>query len=376
MKNILYILEDGRFGGMNKMIADVAYHISGVSYHAHLLVGKTENEFFINYLQQKDISFTTVPQRVLSKNIYALFRYFIAFIPDVIRLLRQINHLNPDLVYCNGSQQIKGVLAAFFLRKKIVWHMHDTYQPKALVVLFKFIKWLGRVNWFFVSSHRTIRFYGLDPSYCHITRPPIDTTFFKCGDNSKSLPVGSDIRILTISNVNSDKGLDVLVRTAAILNTNFPGLSFIVVGLVSSTGSESIYAKVLELAEDLQVRNIDFVGQKIDVRSMLLEADLYLCTSNNESGPISVFEALAMQVPVVSTDVGDLGDLFAQYRYGAVQPVGNEDALAEEVLAHLHDPGLITHKAAIGRRIAEQELDISICVARQIEAYEQIFATK
>ena len=42
------------------------------------------------------------------------------------------------------------------------------------------------------------------------------------------------------------------------------------------------------------------------IRSLLNQSDIYVCSSNYESSPVSIWEAMSMELPIVSTDVGDL----------------------------------------------------------------------
>ena len=355
------------------MTTDIANRVAGKGFQVHMLVGKENSSFFVHYLDRSLIAYTLISQSVLSKKIPDLIRYALTFVPDIISLFRIIRKLDPDAVYCNGSQQIKGIIASALARKKVIWHMHDTYQPLPILILFKIVRKLCRVQWFVASCKRTSDFYGLDVHYTHVSRPPIDTNFFLKKDRVLFNP-DKPINVLTISNVNTDKGIDTIIKIAAQLNKTSHQFRFTVVGL-GNDNTNNTYKDVCELMKALDVSNVEFVGQKSDIRSLLSEADLYLCTSRNESGPISVFEALAMQVPVVSTNVGDLGILFSKYKYGPVFPVHDHVALASELDSIVTQPENLHIRALTGRKIAEQELDITICVAGQTEFYKRVLST-
>jgi len=359
---------------MNKMTADIAKRVSFNGFQVHLLVGTVGADFFLKYLDQNQLPYSLVSQRVLSKNKPALARYILFFFSDIFNLFRVINEMKPDLVYCNGSQQIKSVIAASFARKKVIWHMHDTHQPYLLLLVFKLIRFLCRVKWFVASCERTIVFYGLDAYNSHVSRPPVDTSYFRSSQLAPILYSGDSFRVLTIANVNTDKGLDTLIRVAAEINKSYPFFIFTIAGM-GAENTNRIYIQLRQLMESLGVSNVAFVGQISDIRSMLSESDLYLCTSKNESGPISVFEALAMEVSVVSTDVGDLNKLFAAYNYGPVFPVDDHIALSQELKKILDEPQIMKFKSAAGRKLAEQELDISICANAQIRFYARVLST-
>jgi glycosyltransferase involved in cell wall biosynthesis len=373
LNNILYILEDGRFGGMNKMTADIAKNVSAEGFQVHLLVGKADSKFFSEYLDRNQIPYHLINQQVLSKKIVSFLRYILLFLSDIVVLFRAIKKSEPDVVYCNGSQQIKGVIAATLAGKKVIWHMHDTYQPLPLLFAFHLIRFFCQVKWFVASCERTVAFYNLDKHTTLISRPPIDTSYFRSVRPSLVFDPENTVRVLTISNVNTDKGLDTLIRVAAELNKSGRSFIFTIVGL-GNEDTNTTYLSINRLMESLDVKTVNFIGQKADIRSMLSETDLYLCTSRNESGPISVFEALSMGVPVISTDVGDLDKLFNKYQYGSVFPVDDHLALSRELITIAFEPRLLKSRIALGRELAEKELDISICVANQIRFYARVLS--
>ena len=48
--------------------------------------------------------------------------------------------------------------------------------------------------------------------------------------------------------------------------------------------------------------NIYFINSRRDVRPLLKRFDIYVCSSDNEASPLSVWEAMSMKKPIVSTD--------------------------------------------------------------------------
>lgn len=370
MNKIVYILEDGRFGGMNKMISDLATEIRKYDFEPFLVVGEQNSAFFLDKLKKQGLPYKTVSLRVLSKNINALFQYLLFFIPDLIKLCQIIRSTRANYVYCNGSQQIKGVIAASLLHKTVIWHIHDTFQPPLLLKIFKLVKAIFGVKNFIASSERTILFYGLDPEKTHVSIPPVNSMEFT-GRIEKNTDLNRRKTILTVCNVNTDKGIDTLIRTAAIVNTSRNDVDFKIIGLIPDT-QKNYFESLKLLATALHVENISFIGQSSNIFQHLAACDLYLCTSNNESGPISVFEAMAMGIPVVTTDVGDLKNLFTKHKCGNVQPVGDSAALANEILSLLGD---LSQQKRISKNVREaviESIDITICARKQM----QYFLTK
>jgi glycosyltransferase involved in cell wall biosynthesis len=74
-----------------------------------------------------------------------------------------------------------------------------------------------------------------------------------------------------------------------------------------------------------------------------------MLTSRNEGTPVALIESLAAGVPVVSTDVGGVGDVVASDQFGFVTPPGDPDALAAAVSLLLPDLGRRRAMGQLGR---------------------------
>ena len=51
-------------------------------------------------------------------------------------------------------------------------------------------------------------------------------------------------------------------------------------------------------------KKIVFKGMYLKIKKILQNTDIFICTSNSEGGPIALWEAMSMNIPVVSTKVG------------------------------------------------------------------------
>jgi glycosyltransferase involved in cell wall biosynthesis len=369
---VLYILEDSRFGGMNKMIIDLCAEFRRKNLLIpHLIIGATDSEVLEKYLARQGVPYSKVPLGVLSKNIPALARYAVSFVPDLLRLYRLIRHLRPDLVYANGSQQIKGVLAAKALGRKTIWHMHDTNQPRVLVGLFRLVARAAGVSGYVSSSERTSRFYQLPAANTLVSLPQVNEAEFVTYADRKPYFEKPEPVVVTVANINPDKGIDTLIHTAAAVQKVRNEVRFKVIGLLPES-QKTYWAMLTTLLKDLAINNIEFMGQQTDVIKLLDQADVYLCTSNNESGPLAVFEALAVGLPVVTTDVGDLSRLFQAYNYGAVHPVGAHESLSRELLELLQMPVNLAQKINAGKAIVKNETDLTSSTNRHLAFYQKI----
>ncbi len=84
------------------------------------------------------------------------------------------------------------------------------------------------------------------------------------------------------------------------------------------------------------------------------EADVMINPSLVDNMPISILEALASGVPVVSTDVGGIPFLVMHEKNALLVPPARPDAMAEAVLKVLNDPILANHLVNEGLKLAQE----------------------
>ena len=90
--------------------------------------------------------------------------------------------------------------------------------------------------------------------------------------------------------------------------------------------------------------DIRFLGKLEAVEEVLSVADLFLMPSAKESFGLAALEAMACQVPVISSDAGGLPELNIDGETGFVCPVGDVDAMTEKSLYILHPDRLPAFK--------------------------------
>jgi glycosyltransferase involved in cell wall biosynthesis len=83
-------------------------------------------------------------------------------------------------------------------------------------------------------------------------------------------------------------------------------------------------------------------------------ADVFCLPSWWEAMPLSVLEAMAASLPVVATDVGDVGRLVADGETGYVVPVSSPGAIADALRKLLVDPEQRRRIGEAGRRRAQE----------------------
>jgi len=117
-------------------------------------------------------------------------------------------------------------------------------------------------------------------------------------------------------------------------------------------------ARLRDAVAELALRpSVHWLGVRDDVPEVLASLDLLALSSdpNVETFPMCVLEAMAACLPVVSTDVGSLGEMVQDGRTGRLVPPGNPAALAEAIdtILSAPDAGAGLGRAGAARVAAE-----------------------
>jgi N-acetyl-alpha-D-glucosaminyl L-malate synthase BshA len=77
---------------------------------------------------------------------------------------------------------------------------------------------------------------------------------------------------------------------------------------------------------------IRFLGKQDAIEELLAIADLFIMPSSNESFGLAALEAMACEVPVISTDVGGLPEVNIHGVTGFLSPVGDVESMAKNAI--------------------------------------------
>ena len=129
-----------------------------------------------------------------------------------------------------------------------------------------------------------------------------------------------------------------------------------------------------KLARDLDVhRDLRFLGKLEAVEEVLSVGDLFLMPSENESFGLAALEAMACEVPVVSTNAGGIPELNMHGVTGMLSNIGDVEDMVKNALYVLDDDNLPRFKAAA--RARAEEFAVSNIVPLYEDCYERAMQT-
>ena len=114
---------------------------------------------------------------------------------------------------------------------------------------------------------------------------------------------------------------------------------------------------------------VHFLGVRTDIPDVLSAMDVFVLSSDWEGNPLSVMEAMAAGLPIVSTAVGGVPDLFADGSEGFLVRQGDARGLADCMCSLLSKPETRQTMGAAAARRATKDLDVS----KMVQEYEQLY---
>ena len=179
-------------------------------------------------------------------------------------------------------------------------------------------------------------------------------------------------RIISVANINPIKGLEKFLELAVILNKKIDHpLEFRIVGFVYES-QRNFFDGLQNLKKILNLYNLVFVGGLKDVRKELANADVYVCTSLSEASPTSVWEALAMGLPTVTTDVGEVDYIIENAKSGFVCKRNSAQELANRIEEILVSEELTDMMGTQARNRAVKLLDVRSVSKQHYKVYQTV----
>ena len=136
----------------------------------------------------------------------------------------------------------------------------------------------------------------------------------------------SGIVIGNVGRLTFQKAQEILLRAFNQLQVKIENLSLVLVGDGENENELKEYVKVNNLKD-----KVIFKGYIKDVYKELLKFDILALSSRYEGTPYVIFEAMALNIPVVTTDVGGIGNVLTDGYDALICPYDSPDSLVKSL---------------------------------------------
>jgi L-malate glycosyltransferase len=195
------------------------------------------------------------------------------------------------------------------------------------------------------------------------------------GNARQQLSLPAELPIIsTVANIRYVKGIDVLIRAAKLVCSEFSDAMFLVVGRVLE---QETMSDLQRLVDSQQLgRNFRFVGEIANPIPILRASSIFCLPSRNEGFSNALIEGMGCSLPCVATRVGGNAEALEEGRSGFL--VGSEDAeaMADRILRLLRDPELARQMGATGRETVRTRFSMDAMMNRLMGVYDELLVAK
>ena len=107
----------------------------------------------------------------------------------------------------------------------------------------------------------------------------------------------------------------------------------------------------------------------------LSKADLFILPSSTEGMPISVLEAMSMELPIIVTNVGGMSELIRD-EGGIIINTNNKEQLLYAIMDYIKNPGNMIKGGKINRKFIIDNFNWDLHANKLNDEYQQLIKTK
>jgi glycosyltransferase involved in cell wall biosynthesis len=240
-------------------------------------------------------------------------------------------------------------------------------EPERANELREMFRVVDRVHCVSQDLVETCAAYGLDPAKAFVNNPAIDTDAFRRATAYTAR--SGTFRILSTGRLHWAKGIEWGVLATRALVDAGHDVHYDVIG-----GGDEI-GRLRFLIHDLKLGDrVTLAGKQpmAEVRRALESADVYLLPSVSEGISNAALEAMAMELPVVSTNVGGMSEAITDGVDGVLVPSRSPREIADAIAALVHEPTRRMRIGAAARQRVLEQFSVERQTAQFIAEYARL----
>jgi glycosyltransferase involved in cell wall biosynthesis len=226
-----------------------------------------------------------------------------------------------------------------------------------------------------LSNHSTERIHQRFPDVASKSRTmllPIDTERFKPASTAKRPELRYGRFLLLTARINDPrKNVTLLLDAFAQVKAQQPDLNLVLVG---DRPSEKLLAQCHSLGLQDSVHFVESLPRD-ELIAYYQAAELFVLSSVQEGLGISILEAIACGLPVVSTDCGGPSSVVVEGQTGLLVANNDANALAEGILQLLADPQALDDLRACCVKFAREHFSQETIEAQFRDALQTVYGS-
>jgi glycosyltransferase involved in cell wall biosynthesis len=295
-------------------------------------------------------------------------------------------YLFPKAVFTAKQMQIKNVehihvhyashpaLAAWIINKisgitySVTIHSHDIYDCHAMLdIKLKDALFLVPISYYNIKYLEELLGEWVREK-CYVVRCGVDLEKYE--SSQKTVNAKNEVfKILQIGSLHWKKAQVYLVQVMASLRKR--GVPFHLTLIGEGQERTSIEA---EIKKHQLENHITLVGAKTqdEVATMLPQTDCYVQSSVSEGIPVAIMEAMACELPVISTNITGIPELVLDGETGILVPANDIANMANALETLYNNPELRRSMGKRGKQWVEQEFTLKKNGKKLVVLFEKL----
>lgn len=327
-KKILFVLPRMNNGGTERVASILANHLCQI-YDVTLLVLVSDTSF---YPLEKEVHFVSanfaVNRTSKTTRMVSLARNFW----QAVRFVRsEIRKCKPQIVF---SLLAEADIVTALALTGLCGEYHITSERNDPTVRKRWVQCVlnriyRRCNCFVCQSQAVARWYNKIPWENKVVIPnPVDFDHYP-----QRVPESPQTRVVAVGRLRPQKNFDLLIDSFSMIAPRHPQVQLDIYG--EGPLREHLQEKIHALGLD---ERVNLRGASKQVLTDIRDAAVFVMSSNYEGFPNALVEAIAMGLPVISTDfaTGVAREIIGP-ETGLVVPCGDREAMAhalDDLLSH------------------------------------------
>ena len=360
-------------GGPAVLVADLMRNVDAHKFEQILVTGYC-GEDESDYLDEIATDIEAVRIVGLGRSVSVL-KDLLAF----TGLIRQIKRFDPDVIHTHTTKAgVLGRIAALIAKPSAqrvhTYHGHLLHgyfgasKTRLVITIEKILSWISHS---LISIGANVmedllqagigsesKFHVIFPGLQDLDIMPIVQARTELGLDSKKL------YLVFVGRLTQIKRPDRLVAIAAALKKDYPNVHLLVVGageLFNTTKS----------AAESQNLPMTFYGWRNDIARILCASNIAVLCSDNEGIPLTLIQAAQAGLPIVSTDVGSVGDIVKRGINGNLVGCSSNE-LVDALRVLIEDADLRARFGAAGKARAVEFFSSKSMVAAHEKLYTNL----
>jgi glycosyltransferase involved in cell wall biosynthesis len=306
-------------------------------------------------------------------------KYDVGVLKRLVSLFRQ-QQVDAVITVGAGDKMFWGRLAAKLAGVRVIGSaLHSTGWPDGVGRLNRCLTPITDLFIAVADSHGQfmVDFERFPANKVVVIRNGVDTYRFIANPHHRDpvcLELGINVHspiVGIVAALRPEKNHWMFIQVAERVLRQVPEAHFIIIGDGPERANIEGWIAQLKLQS-----NVHLLGSRSDTPQLLAAMDVFLLTSHNEANPVSILEALACEVPVVSTQVGSVAETVRNDETGFTIPPGDVEAASTRIVQLLTNPEQARRLGQNGRELVIRSGSLQSMIDGYQDNIEAIFGSK